>query len=219
MGLIVDLGINLLATVLGILIVLLLERKRRPQLSMTIGQSSTIEKNDTLNRSPCTWLHVQIHNPSLPRFLAWCYDREPAFSCHAWVTFHHLDGVRVFDRKMNARWSDTPPPEIADMYKQTKTLPKTVQETVDIPPGEYANIDIALRLEGEDECYGWNNENYLYDNNKNPNWRLDKGRYIAQVTVKSAGRQFTDAFMVCNDVPYQDFRLETIDRKSKSSLK
>jgi hypothetical protein len=76
----------------------------------------------------------------------------------------------------------------------------------------------VFRAKGEDQCYGWNNESYLHDW-RHPSWRLEKGRYVARVRVKTGGHEYTNAFLIANDVPYEDFRLVEIEDKAKKQLK
>ena len=215
-----DFLINLIAGVVGILVVLWIERQRRPRLSMHVGIPGTIDEHDPLKRHPTTFLKVQIHNLCVPKWLSWVYDGEPALSSAGWITFHHLDGQRVFDREMLARWSETQdPPPIAATKTDEGLIARLVnpQNAVDIPPGEYANLDVVNRLEGEAECYGWNNESYIHGW-KHPSWRLDKGRYVAKIRVKSGGREFQDAFVVVNDIPFADFRLEEAPTEVKDRI-
>lgn len=212
--------INLIAGIVGILIVLWIERQKRPELSMRVGVPGRIGDNDPLGRQAATWVKIQIHNSNMPRWLRWVYDREPALACRAWITFHHLDGRRVFDREMNARWSETPEPrvEVKQTEKGQVGILLGVQDSVDIPPGEYTNVDIAIRVKSDTDCYGWNNESYLY-NWEHPAWKLEKGRYVARVRVKTGGREFVDAFLIVNDIPHEDFRLEPVEDELKKRLK
>ncbi len=212
--------INLVAGVVGILIVLGIERQRRPVLFMEAGEPGWLSDDDPLGRKACKWLHVQVHNKNMPRWLAWVYNREPAMDCHAWITFYHLDGHRLFAREMNARWTETPEPELVVLQAASGQAMRlmNVQDAVGIPPGEYANVDIAFRAKDEDASFGWNNESYLH-HWRHPSWRLDKGRYIVRVRVKTGGREFSDAFLLINDVPYEHFRLEPLDKGQKAHLK
>ena len=206
-----DLLTEVLAAVVGIVIVLWIERQRRPHLSMEVGIPGTIDEADLLKRTPTTFLHVRIRNRNVPRWIGWVYNGEPALSCSAWVAFHHLDGHQVFAKEMTARWTETPEPEVQQFKVADKMAARVtnVQNTVDIPPGDSAQIDVVSRIKADQECFGWNNESYLY-NWRHPAWRLDKGRYIARVRVKSGGREFTDAFLIVNDVGFDDFRLEPL---------
>lgn len=210
-GIFANFTINLIAGVVGILIVLVIERQRRPCIRMQVGEPGKLLPDDPLGRPEITWLRVQVHNIEMPRWLSWVYDRDPALNCRAWITFYRFDGHRVFDEEMEARWTETPEPivEIKETEKGPVGRLVNVQHTVDIPPGEYVNVDIACRLKGKDQCYGWNNESYLY-NWCHPRWKLGKERYIAKVRVKTGGREFIDAFLIVNDVPYEDFRIEAL---------
>ncbi len=86
-----------------------------------------------------------------------------------------------------------------------------VQETYDIPPGEYTTLSFVYREKRQSVCYGWNNESYLHGF-KHPQWQLEKGRYIVKLVVKTGGREFTSEFMIFNDGKFDDFRLEMMPR-------
>jgi len=176
---------------------------------MEVGIPGTLDAADPLQRPVTTFLHVRIKNRTVPQWIAWVYNGEPALSCSAWVSFHHLDGHSIFSEEMTARWTETPEPEIQRFKVGETTAVRVinVQNTVDIPPGESTQIDVVSRIEGDDACYGWNNRSYLHDW-RNPKWPLGEGRYLARVRVKTGGREFTEAFIIVNDVPFDDFRLE-----------
>ncbi len=212
--------LNLVSGILGILIVLWIERQRRPSLTLKLGQTGEIKENDPLKRMPSKWLHVQVHNRNVPTWLAWVYHGEPALSCRAWITFHHLDGQRVFDREMVARWSgsDEPKVEIISTEKGQAARLIGAQNSFDIPPGEHTDIDIVFRAKSDDDCFGWNNESYLH-NWRHPDWLLEKGRYIAKIRVKTGGQEYVNAFLIANDVRYEDFRLAEVDDEVKRKLR
>ena len=211
--------INLVAGIVGILIVLGIERQRRPGLTRKVGIPGTIDEADLLKRHPTTFLKVQIHNKNVPRWLAWVYDGEPALSCSAWITFHRLDGHKVFDREMVARWSETPEPIVELTKTEEAGVARLVgvQISVDIPAGEYANVDDVAKLKGDDEYYGWSNQSYLH-NWRHPSWRFENDCYLAKIRVKSGGREFSDVFMIFNHVPFEDFKIEHVDDDLKNRL-
>ena len=259
--LVLSILIGLFTTVVGILSALFIERQRRPWLSIDTGECGYPEKVEEsksyYHGPPCTWLHVRIKNPRTPWWIACVYDREPAAGCRAWITFYCGDDSlwkwlskplgwralapfhrwnnsslkRVFEYDMDARWSDTAPPEIPKQYKEgeDRILPKGLQETFDIQPGEEstARLDIVWRARDDDDCYGWNDHNYLYDDEgddkkqyRNPKSKLPRGRYIAKVRVITGGREFPDLCIVCNDDDYESFRLCSIkDERKKKEFK
>jgi hypothetical protein len=216
-----DFLINLIAGIVGIVFVLWLERQRRPGLSMEVGVPSTIDEQDVLKRIPTTFLRVNIHNKTVPKWLSWVYDGEPALTCTGWISFYHLDGECIFSKEMLARWSETQDPPSIQITKTEKgAVARLVntQNSVDIPPGESTLIDICCRFNNEEVCYGWNNESYLH-NWRNPARILGKGTYLALVRVKSGGREFQDVFVIINDGLFRDFRLEPAPPKYKGMVK
>jgi hypothetical protein len=211
--------INLVAGIVGILIVLWIERQRRPHLTIKLGQPGRLDEGDLLNRSPSTWLHVQVQNKNVPKWLMWVYQGEPALTCKAWITFHHLDGKKIFDRDMIARWSGSNEPKVEVITTKEGKIARLVgaQDTFDIPPGENTDVDVVFRAKAEDKCYGWNNESYLH-NWRHPDWKLEKGSYIARIRIKTGGQEYFNSFIVANDGPYSDFRLIEIDNEMKKKI-
>lgn len=210
--------IGIVATILLGLFPVWLDRQKSPKLSMEVGEPEKLKEDNPYKHPPCTWLHVRVKNLSLGGLASKLINREPALDCHAWVTFYQRHDLSCpFDHAMKARWSDTAVPVIDDFYKKIETLPKGLQETVDIQPGKCERLDIAIRTKGDEQCYGWNNEGYLYDDNKytNPKWQLQKVLYIATVRVETGGRKFEDIFMVCNEGEYDFFELKSIGREGE----
>ena len=74
--------------------------------------------------------------------------------------------------------------------------------------GQWQLLDVAVRFDNEADCYGWNNDSYLY-NWRNPNWKLPRERYLAKVTITSSGQKCIGVFRLVNDVEQlADFRLD-----------
>ena len=85
----------------------------------------------------------------------------------------------------------------------------TIISKMDIPPGEQEDLDLAVRCDDDSEAYGCNNESY-WSGWKNKKWTLVKGRYIIEVTVRSAGQKVVGRFLLNNDHGRDQFRLEAI---------
>ena len=200
-------------TILGIVAVLWIERQRRPNLEMRVEEVPPKQEDEDPGAKG-TFLRIEVHNKEIPRWIARFYDGEPALSCHASIVFYHLDdGRRACSEKMPVRWVDTDEPECDVRYLADGTavdVLRKVQHTVDIPSGECAKMDVAFRQGDHTKCYGWNNEGYLYGKS-NPKWTLDKGQYVAKVTMKTGGRLFANAFVIDNDGRYEDFKLRAAD--------
>lgn len=83
-------------------------------------------------------------------------------------------------------------------YKGGISIAETIitsRET--IPPGESSEISIAVKLDGEDNCYAFNNESYLHEW-KNPNFELDQKRYIVKVKIAAEGKEWEKEFVLIN---------------------
>lgn len=209
----------------SIVIFALIERRRRPKLLMKICKPHLLGgENDALKRPFSKNLCVRIYNERTPAIINLVYDRSPAFACRAWISFYHLDGSPVYDREMTARWSDTSQPEFnsSTIEGRTYVTPKKVQETYDIPAGRSTEVHLLIRYKDDEECYGWSNESYIVAQTRgdwrNPYWKLSKGRYIVKIRVETNGREFEDAFMVFNDVPFDDYRLGPLSNDLKSIM-
>jgi hypothetical protein len=127
---------------------------------------------------------------------------------------------------MGGRWSNSPEPVaipvLGPQGQQFQILDLTrltLESRIDIPPGETELLDIAVRADDDTECFGWNNEAYFSTPLwRNPNWRLDRGRYLVAVIITTSGQKFVAGFRLVNDVARADFRLEPITPKEKVKL-
>jgi hypothetical protein len=79
------------------------------------------------------------------------------------------------------------------------------------PHMEHKNedLDLAVRCDDDTEAYGWNNESY-WSGWKNKKWTLGKGRYMIEVTVRSAGQKVVGRFLLNNDHGRDQFRIEAV---------
>lgn len=158
-------------------------------------------------------LRVRLSNRPLPRLVGWML-RVPALQCRAAITFHYLEDEQdIFGRAMEGRWPNTPEPvpivipPAAPGGEPLVLIPQS--RGVDIYPGESELLDIAMRADNDTECYGWNNEAYFSTPPwRNPNWRLDRGRYVVRVIVTSSGQKCIGWFRLENGAGRDSFRLE-----------
>src|SRR5260370_199717 len=128
---------------------------------------------------------------------------------------------------MDARWASSPEPlpiqAVGPGGQQFQILDLArlgLGSRTDTYPGESEVLDVAVRIENDVECYGWNNETYFSQPiGRNQNWRLDKGRYLVRVTVVSSGQKCVDVFRLINDVGRQDCRLEPATEEDKLRIK
>jgi hypothetical protein len=200
-----------------------IEVLRRPKLSLesmraedvqltTVGGSSK-SVSPTLKS-----LKIRVTNINL-RGWGFGVVRAPALQAFAVLTFHKLsDGAAVFPAGMAGRWASAPAPnpipvfapgsgEIQLFIHDVDRLAAGTR--VDIYPDESQILDVVVRFEGEDACYGWNNEAYFHTPvGKNPKWMLDHSRFLVRVVVTSSGQKCEGVFQLFNDGAASDFRLE-----------
>jgi hypothetical protein len=63
---------------------------------------------------------------------------------------------------------------------------------------------VALKLDGEDEFYLFNNDSYRFPHWKNPAWRLPRGSYGLRVTVSYEIGVAVREFRLVNHGPGRD---------------
>lgn len=121
---------------------------------------------------------------------------------------------------MRGRWVYTPEP-LAFLPVQGGLMevpaPGLARDYVDIPPGDFEPLDVVMRIQGETECWGWNNGVYLTFPNPRPehDFRFPTGRFNVQVVVRSGGREWPKVFRIVNDQRNEYFRLETVERSPR----
>ena len=84
---------------------------------------------------------------------------------------------------MPVRWVNSPEPVASQIYDMEHNPQFYIADfarnttRIDVYPGEEEMLDVAVRFDAEEACYGWNNE--VYGNNwRTPRWRLPRGRYL-----------------------------------------
>lgn len=211
-------GLTILGVVLGavvaILITIGIENLRKPRLVIELIPPTDKEYEKSPARN-VRFLYLRVSNKPLPRWARWM-SRDAATHCHGTITFHHIDdGQNVFGRAMQVRWSGSPEPTPTHVVVGDQTYlifyPSNLAfiSRMDIYPGESESIDTVAKFDDENECYGWNNENYFTDPVwRNPNWKLASGRYLIKVTITTSGEKISNVFRLINDVPRSDSRLE-----------
>jgi hypothetical protein len=207
---------NVLSVVLGGLITILtaiaVETLRRPKLKLRLCDPKDNDyRGQERPAQTARFINLVLENKPLPCCAVWM-SRSAAVQCHGMISFHHLDGQNVFGRSMSIRWHGTPEPVPVQLAVGNQTWlmydPGWNSQRVDIQPAEHRILNVAVRFDSEDECYGWSNENYFSNPIwRNRQWALPKGRYLVKVTVISAGERCLGVFRLVNDVPVSDFRL------------
>ncbi|HEY4246939.1 MAG TPA: hypothetical protein VGM64_08790 [Lacunisphaera sp.] len=206
---------SFIGAMLSLLTSIYIEYQRRPKLSISIEEppcNSVYPPGRPARKAK--FLRVVLRNNPMPKWLKWL-GRETATQCSGQIEFCHLDdGVALFARKMPIRWSNSDEP--ISMQSGADGQPRKLFDLTkyregfrqDCHPGTPELIDIAARFDEEIECYGWSTEQYLPDKGwRNPDWKIDRGRYRVKVTVTSSGQSLSAEFNLENTANLADFRL------------
>lgn len=197
-------GIITILTAMGV------EYLRLPVLTLTIEKPPLDRPHgpDGQGTRRSRHLRLILSNKPLLKFL----QRSAALQCRGVITFHNLvDGQLYIQKAMPVRWVHSPEPilnQIVDANGNVQFFIRdftrgVTESRIDVYPGEQELLDIAVRFDGEPDCYGWNNDSYLF-NWRNPNWRLPSGRYLIKVVITSSGQKCVRKFRLINNVSNLD---------------
>jgi|SRR5208337_665005 len=203
-----------------------IEWLRKPRLVLRIETPEL----DLPKNAPPQRRHLRLvlkNKPLIPGF-RWM-QRSAALQCRGTITFHNKDGQDVFGKAMAVRWASSPEAinlggQIVDLQQPAQLVYRIVNVTgmesrIDVYPGEEETLDVAVRFNGEPECYGWNNESY-FNNWRTPDWKLDRGTYLVRVVIASSGNKFVGRFRLMNEAdPLTAFHLTKLSRKERKKLK
>jgi hypothetical protein len=204
-----------IAGLITILTAMCVEYLRRPRLKLLI-EDPPVDVQYPPGRPAVNarYLRLKLRNIALPRGARWM-QRAAALQCRGEIRFHHLgDGQDVFGRAMPVRWSNSPqlvPSEIVDPngVVQARIIDfakLTPEDRIDVYPGDDEVLDVAVKHDNDEGCYGNNNEQY-FNAWRTRRWRLEKERYLAKIVITSSGEKCVGVFRIVNDVPRTDFRL------------
>ena len=151
----------LLGALITIILVIVVENLRRPKLDLRMVPPKNNDysgQNRPANKMRA--LCIECFNKPLPLFARWM-SRNAALQAHGTITFFNLDGQNLFGRSMAIRWSGAPEPVPAILEIDNKRFtffdPSkfSLNQRVDIYPGEAQRLDVVTRFDDEAECYGW----------------------------------------------------------------
>ncbi|MBA7467352.1 MAG: hypothetical protein GH158_02735 [Dehalococcoidia bacterium] len=201
--------------------VILVENLRKPKLVLTIDNPQDHSYPAHANKPAETvrTLRLIVENRDLPRLAKWM-SRNTASRCYGFITFYHLnDGQEVFGRSMPIKWSKLPGVQrFPDGRLEAYTFDSV--KYIEIHAGYTEILDVTARYDNDAECYGWCYDNYFSNPLwRNPDWKLNSGRYLVKVEVICAGGHCVDLFRLINDVPVNAFRLENAQPDDDKKVK
>lgn len=214
---------------LGALFASWIEYLRRPRLKISAEpQPVDVEFGDGFPAKRGRYVRVLVYNRPNHWLVRWMIVRAPAQQCRAFISFHHPMSSDVFGRSMQGRWARDEQPVKSDIlnlngekvFELVNIAALIIRSRKDIYAGEREILDIALRADEDDECYGWNDESYAsIPAWRNPRWRLPSGRYVIKVSVQESGRNHVGYFRLMNNDRRVDFRLEAASHHEIRNVK
>lgn len=170
----------LIGALSSLIVVFIAEYNTRPKLEIVEDPSTPDNASDGSRSS----YHLKVRNIQV--FCLWRLIfkvRKPAWKTK--TTIKILNGKKeVVIDEIFARWPSTPEPITRSGENLVIDFPKLfIGRENSIFPHEDERIDLGIKFQGENEFYFFSNESYLYDQWKNPNWRIEKGEYFAIVKV------------------------------------
>jgi hypothetical protein len=82
-----------------------IEYMRTPRLKLSIETPTHENAPPPQPIREMRTVRVWVSNETLPGWARYWMDRASALQCRATITFHHLDGQKVFEKAMEGRWA------------------------------------------------------------------------------------------------------------------
>ncbi len=134
---------------------------------------------------PHEFYHLKVRNSPA----VWPFPgRKPAWSCKATIEVLSTDGTKAVAEPIHVRWTSQPEPLTpAIAGNQSVSVVDFARlimaRKIDIHCHEDQQFSVALKFDGQPECYIFSNESYLHPSWSNPAWRLGPGEYRLKITV------------------------------------
>src|SRR5437773_263330 len=180
------------------------ESATRPSLDIVVDQNRA--HGQSPGNPPHEFYHVRVRNVPATRPLP---GRRPAWACTASIDVFRQDGSRVIAGDVIARWTSQPEPllpVIAQGQVGNVLDPARVMQArcMDVHGHSEEPISVAVKFEGEPDCYIFTNESYLFPRWQNPSWRIPPGQYRLRVTVYYERGRAEKDFELSNEGPRRD---------------
>lgn len=201
MGIVVGFFLGILASVIAWL---LTEKAVRPSLDIVVDQKRA--QGQSQDYPPHAFYHVRVRNVPAICLSA---GRRPAWACTASIDVFRQDGSRAITGDVKARWTSQPEPllpVVAQGRAENVLDPGRLMQAqrMDVHGHSEEPISVAVKFEGEPDCYIFTNESYLFPRWQNPSWRIPPGQYRLRVTVYYERGRVEKDFGLSNEGPRRD---------------
>lgn len=156
----------------------------RPSIAITkyVGERAL---RDVPGQPSCEFYHALVRN----RRPTWLLPgARPAFACTATLQILSDDGRETRVGPVPARWPYHPEPltQVGTPQGVVMVLDfarMMAARRVDIHNHEAQQLTVAVKYEGEQDCFLFTNESYGFLRWSNPDWRIGQGKHRLRVTV------------------------------------
>lgn len=183
---------------------LITEYAAGPSLDIVVDKNR--EQGQSQGNPPYEFYHVRVRNMPAKWPLP---GRKPAWVCTASIDVFRLDGSRAITGGIIARWTSHPEPllpVVAQGQVENVLDPARLIQArrMDVHGHSEEPVSVAVKFEGDPDCYIFTNESYLFPLWQNPSWRLSPGRYRLRVTVYYERGRVEKDFELSNVGPRRD---------------
>jgi hypothetical protein len=184
---------------------LVFEYSVRPKLEVLIDDAARAQGHIS-GTPPHEFYHLRVRNlPGRYPFPG----RRPAWRVRATLEVFRLDGSRAIAEAIQVRWTSHPEPLVpvvaegqpTNMLDPAKVI---AAGNVDVHGHDDQQFALAVKFEGEEDCFLFNNQSYALPRWKNPTWRLPPGDYRLCVTVYYERGRLQRDFGLRNGGPSRD---------------
>ena len=171
---------------------------RQPRLDIEVGPKNEGEYAS----GRFAFLHVTVINKPLRGLFGLVQRREVAGDCRVQMVF---EGNDFKLGPIEGRWSTTPEPVRVDIrdgqvttFIDASLIPLGHRWTL-APDEAGADLAVAVKTQGQQECFAFNGWSYLHPRWSNQEWRIPKGTYRVRVTASSAGASVERTLTLVNE--------------------
>jgi hypothetical protein len=186
------------------LVIWFLDKQKRPNLHIEVDKTSDL----TLPQGNFKILNLKVKNMKRPGIRQ--YFDQTATQVRVYLTFKDFDSkVDLFT--VIARWNTTREPLTPDYNKVDVGLALTNPREV-ISPNEEASLSVAIRKDGSNTFFAFNNESYLHLGDfAKPEWGLSDERVLISAKVQTAEIETPDyLFIISSKNHISSFKLSKL---------
>jgi hypothetical protein len=187
-------GVAAAFTLLAVATPYVLGWARRPSLEIQIGPKNEGERE----WGRFAFVHVNVVNKPLGSLFGLVERREVASNCRVQMVF---EGDNFKLGPIEGRWSTTPEPIRVDAgggFVDPSLIPIGHRWTL-APDEGGADLAVAVKTQGQQECFAFNGWSYLHPRWCNQEWRIPRGTYRVRVTASSAGASVERTLTLVNE--------------------